>query len=131
MSQANKELDKPGFFLTHRNLSGAAAADPATLDDADFPPADAFFGHRCTSIWIYWTGTGGVLTETLDLQPLLRDGTNQRWVRNGGLLTLAKDRVVELSIQEAAQNFIRIDAEATAATDIQIRVGMAERAQPE
>lgn len=54
MTVEDKRLNKPGFFLLHRSLVGAAAADSTTISDANFPPADAFSGEGSETIWVTW-----------------------------------------------------------------------------
>lgn len=122
-------LDRPGYFLQHRSLSGAAAADSTTLSDANFPLAVAFSSKGAEKIFVYWTGTGGALTDTLDLEPLIRDGINNVWIRRPKL-TVKKDLAEIFELGEAAVAFIRIDATATTATAVKIRVSQALRARP-
>jgi hypothetical protein len=118
-------LDKPGFFLAHRELSGAPAADPTTLSDANFPPEDAFGGFRSHSVRAYWTQDGGNMAETVTFEPLIRDGSNQQWVRLSQQ-TAKQLELIEIPVRGAAQCFLRIHATSATGTDIVVRVTQGE-----
>jgi hypothetical protein len=117
-------IQSAGEFLTHRSLSGAAAADSSTINDTNFPIAGGFDSYGWESTLVYWTATGeSYATHELVLEPLYRDGTNGRWLR-GAKFTVKPGAVAEIPSLGFGLVFIRIDsASAAGATDVRIRVG--------
>ena len=130
MSAVGRELSKPGKFETHRTIAGAAVADNATISDVNFPPANAFFGNGCESIWVYWTCNGGAGADTIALQLLVRDGVNDVWVK-GPTKVVVKDTLEKFDVHSASICFMRIDAETTTGTDVSIRVAKAQHETPQ
>lgn len=122
---APAQLTKPGKFVTQRDLSGAAVADPTDLSEANFPPAGAVSGQGSRSVWVYWEGTGGVVSDTINVQILIRDAINAFWVATP-VKTLIRREAQEFPVQGASQIFARIAAESTTATALKIRMAMGE-----
>lgn len=123
---ADGRIYKPGRFLTHRDLTGAAATDNATINDTNYPPASAFDASGGKSVWLVWNATGGTAADTIVVTPLIRDGINGRW----NLLpdvTLTRDVMKESFLYGAGGVFIKITTvSGTTATAIKVRVAIAD-----
>lgn len=125
------QLTRAGKFVTQRDLIGAAAADSATLTEANFPLAAAVSGFRAATVWIYWDGTGGGAADTIVVQILIRDAINSFWVATVKK-TLTRREAQEFSVQSASEIFVRIDSVAgTTATALKVRVARAQADQVE
>lgn len=120
------QLTRAGKFVTQRDLSGAAAADNATLSEANFPLAQAVSGYRTATVWIYWDGTAGGAADTIDVQILIRDAVNAFWISTVKK-TLKRREAQEFAVQSASEIFVRIDSVAgTTATALKVRVARAQ-----
>lgn len=115
---------KPGRFLTHRDLTGAAATDSATINDTNFPPASAFDSGGCRSAWLVWNCTGGTSTDTITVVPLVRDGISGIWDLLPSV-TLTRDTLSEYYFYGIGGIFLRISATSTTGTNIKVRVALA------
>jgi hypothetical protein len=115
---------KPGRFLTHRNLTGAAATDSATINDTNYPPASAFNAGGSRSVWLVWNGAGGTSSDTITVVPLVRDGINALWNQLASVV-LTRDRMAEYYLYGAGAVFLMITAVSTTATALQVRVALA------
>lgn len=116
---------EPGRFLLHRDTTGAAAADSATINDTNFPPAGAFSSTGSISTWVVWTGTGGTAADTISVVPLVRDGVNDLWYLTPAI-TLTKDTLKEVILYSAGAIYLRISAVSTTATAVKVRVAKAD-----
>lgn len=122
---ADGALFKPGRFLTHRSLSGAAATDSATINTTNFPPASGFSANECQSVWVVWHGTGGTAADTIKLVPLVFDGIALAWNLMTEI-TLVKDTMTELVLYGAQVVFLRIsNVSSTTATALNVTVAKA------
>jgi hypothetical protein len=122
---ADGRLYNPGHFLLHRDTAGAAAIDSATINDTNYPPADAFAGTGSSSFWAVWTGAAGSAADTIKVVPLVRNGVVGVWYLTPEI-TLTRNTLKEITLYEASQIYLRIsDVTGTTATDIEIRVALA------
>lgn len=74
-------LQRAPVFQTVRSVTGAVAADSATVSTTNYPPADAMeLGQHRGSIEAYWGATNAADADWLDLQLLIYDGVDNCWV---------------------------------------------------
>ena len=125
MPTFDNRIAKAGNFITHRSLTGAAANDPTTYDDATFPPTQGFRAWGALSMFVTWNGTGGTNADTLDIEPLIHNDINSEWLRLA-VVQIKKQGLVEVRIGSPGTVFLRINANSTTATNLQIRVCMGE-----
>ncbi len=123
---ADGSIYKPGRFLLHRDTSGTAATDSATINDTNFPPASAFSCTGAQSFWAVFTGTGGAAGNTIKVIPLVRDGVNGVWYLTPEI-TLTKDTLKEIILYEASSVYLRIsDVSGTTCTAVKVLVAQAQ-----
>ena len=120
---ATTELRFAPKFVTVRSGSGAVAADNATINDTNYPLTLLFFpGSLVRRIMVYWTATGVLAGDTLDLEILHRDGDGGGWKEGEKITGVPYDTVVVFNVYGNSGVAIRVVAEAVAAgTDLVIR----------
>jgi len=107
-------------FMTVRSVAGAAAADNATVSDANYPLATFGFdpGAMVREILVFWQGTGVAPGDTLDLQLLHRDDATTGsggWKLGESILSVPYDTPVRFRTDGSSFVGIRILAEAVVA----------------
>lgn len=123
MTDPNR-VNPAGKFVTHRDLSGAPAAESSTLNDTNFPPADALHCAGAKAILVYYDDAGGG-AGTVDLQPLVRDGINNIWLPLPVVQVAGRAPQV-IPVHGANQVFLRLDAVAGAGNDVKVRAALAD-----
>lgn len=126
MSTFDNRLNKPGNFITQRTLTGAAAVDSTTYNDSNFPPANAVKAAGSLTIWVTWNGTGGTMADTIDVEPLIRNNSDNEWLRLA-VIQLKKQEAKQVSVASAGEVFLRINAVSTTCTDLRVRAAAGER----
>lgn len=124
---ADGRIYKPGRFLTHRDLTGSAATDSATINDTNYPPASAFDAGAARSTWLVWNCSGGTSADTITVVPLIRDGINGCWNQLPAVV-LKRDVMTESFMYGAGAVFLMITAVSTTGTNVKVRVAMADSA---
>lgn len=122
MADQNR-VDPPGKFTTHRDLVGAPAVDPGVLSDGNFPPANALHCTGVANLLAYYDDNADG-SGTIDVVPLLRDGTNGVWLPQP-VVQLAGRTAKIIPVHGANQVFLRINAIAGAGNNVKIRAAAA------
>lgn len=91
-----------------RDVAGALTADPAVVNDTNYPPANAVDPDRAEVMSVYWEGVGAGRLDTIDLQVLMRDGINSQWVDGETKYGLPPRQVVTLKAHRTSMVYFRV-----------------------
>lgn len=124
-------LSRPPTFTTVRSAAGAVAADPAVINDVNYPLTSAVEPAAPTDqLAVYWYASGGTQGQfdSLDLQILERDvkyGTTGRWVEGEIHQGVRAEEAVFFS-PRSTQFYVRVlSASSPAGTGLVIRAASA------
>lgn len=106
-------------FTVVRAQSGAVAVDPTTLSLANYPLDQLAAASLADEASFYWTQTGGNITDTIDIQVLIYDSENMRYL-NGGTTGSITQNTVALVRVYGGLFAVRINAKTSTGSDARI-----------
>ena len=91
-----------------RSGSGAVAADNATINTTNYPPADAInVSSRAKQITAFWNATGAAWPDAIQLQVLHYEGAVGGWIE-GEKATVSPRELATFNINENSLVYLRV-----------------------
>ena len=108
----------PGFRVV-RTQSGSVAVDSSTLSLANYPLDQQLEPNAADEIVFYWLQTGGNTSDTIDVQPLIYDVVNSRYVAGTTVTSVALNTVTTIRVY-GARCQLRVAAKTSTGTDLRM-----------